>query len=255
VLISGPARGIGEETARRLARRGARLALVGLEPERLDRLAREIGEERAAWFEADVRDADAVERAVVSSVERFGSIDVVVANAGVAPVGTVAGIGREDFERTIDVNLLGVWRVVRSCLPHVIERRGYVLSIASLAAIVHLPMMAAYAAAKSGVHAFSDSLRMELEGTGVRVGTAYFGFIDTHMTRTALGDSEVQGATERVPNRIRPRTLPVGMAGAAIVSGIERRARWIVLPRYGYMSLVAPTLAQRLAERTARRLS
>src|SRR5207248_7677139 len=139
-------------------------------------LGAELGD-AAAWWEADVRDAAAVERAVGGAVERFGGIDVAMANAGIAPPAkTVAGIEPEDFERVIDVNLLGVWRTVRAALPHVIERRGHVLAVASMAAAVHLPLMAAYAAAKAGVSALADCLRIEVAATGTTVGCAYFSF-------------------------------------------------------------------------------
>ena len=87
------------------------------------------------------------------------------------------------FERTIEINLLGVWRTVRAALPHVIERQGYVLVIASLAAAVHGPGMAAYSASKAGAEAFADSLRVEVKHLGVDVGVGYFAFIDTDMVR------------------------------------------------------------------------
>ena len=127
VLITGAARGIGAESARQLAARGARVALVGLEPEELARVAEQCGPDAAA-FEADVTDVDALQRAVEAAVEHFGGIDVVMANAGVAAAGMVRSMDPDAFERTIEVNLLGVWRTVRACLPHVIERRGYVSS-------------------------------------------------------------------------------------------------------------------------------
>ena len=114
-----------------VARRGANLALAGLEPDRLRDLTARIGSDRAAWFEADVRDWASLEKAAVGTVERFGRIDVVVANAGIAPVGLIQTIDPADFERTIDVDLLGVWRTVRVVLPHVVERRGHVLAVAS----------------------------------------------------------------------------------------------------------------------------
>ena len=145
VLIRGAARGLGAETARRVAARGANVALVGLEPEELERVTAQCGS-NAASFECDVTDAEALERAVAGAVERFGGIDAVMANAGIAPMGMTRSTDPMAFERTIEINLLGVWRTVRACLPHVIERRGYVLVIASMAAALHAPGMAAYCA-------------------------------------------------------------------------------------------------------------
>ena len=136
ILITGPARGIGAETARRLAAKGAKLSLVGLEPEELEKVAAQCGPD-AVWFETDVTDWDALERAASGTVDAFGGIDVVMANAGVAVAGLVETVDPRAWERVIEVNLLGVWRTVRTCLPHVIERRGYVLPVASMAAAVH----------------------------------------------------------------------------------------------------------------------
>lgn len=254
VFITGPARGIGAETAWQLARRGANLALAGVEPERLRELAGSIGHDRAAWFEADVRERAALERAVAGTVGRFGGIDVVVANAGIAAVGTVERIDPDDFERTIDVNLLGVWRTVRAALPHVIGRRGYVLAVASMAAAVHLPLMSAYAAAKAGVSAFADCLRNEIGPTGATVGCAYFGFVDTDMTRDALAEDDVVRVERRAERVFRPRPMPVQKAGRALVRGIERRSRWIVLPRFHAGALIAPAPVQLAMEAGIRRL-
>lgn len=250
VLISGPARGIGAETARRLAARGARLALAGLEPERLAALAESLPD--AAWFEADVTDPDALEQAVSGTVERFGGIDVVIANAGIAPHGTVATIDPGAFERTIEVNLLGVWRTVRAALPYVLERGGYVLAIASVAAALHMPLMAPYAAAKAGVEAFADVLRTEVSGTGTAVGVAYFGFIDTDMVRDAFAHREAAYLRERAPAALT-RPLPVARAADAIVRGVERRARRIVVPRRLLPVVLAPGLFDRAIEAATRR--
>src|SRR4051794_20818513 len=139
ILITGAARGIGAETARQLRAKGARLSLVGLEPELLEQRAAELGGE-TAWFEADVADLDALTSAAEATVERFGGIDAVVANAGIAGGGPVATMDPEAFERIIEVNLLGVYRTLRACLPHVTARGGYVLPVASLAAAMHGPM-------------------------------------------------------------------------------------------------------------------
>jgi NAD(P)-dependent dehydrogenase (short-subunit alcohol dehydrogenase family) len=246
-LVTGAARGIGAETARRLAARGANVALVGLEPEELERVAAQCGR-NAAWFEADVTDWDALRRAVDQSVERFGGIDVVVANAGIGPVGMVRSTDPAAFERTIDVNLLGIWRTVRSCLPHVIERRGYVLVVASLAAAIHTPGMAAYAASKAGAEAFADSLRVEVKRLGVDVGVGYFSFIDTDLARGADAHPSLGHLREASPGPFG-KTYPLAAVGRAVVDGIERRRRWIVVPRWVRAALVLRAAVAPLLDR------
>ena len=230
VLITGAARGIGADAARRMAKRGAYVSLVGLEPQLMQQVAAEIGE-RAAWFEADVTDAAALQRAVDDTVERFGGIDVVIANAGVAPYGTFATIDPADVERTFDVNLLGVWRTVRATLPHVVARQGYILPIASLAAALHGPMLGHYAATKAGVEAFSDSLRAEIAHTGTRVGVAYFSFIDTDMVRQGLESPSAKLLREAIPGPFSS-TAPLSAAGKAIERGVAKRADKVYAPRW-----------------------
>src|SRR5215210_6355033 len=187
VLITGPARGIGAETARQLSARGARLSLVGLEPERLAALAAELGAGHV-WFECDVTDQTALERAVAGTAAASGGIDVVIANAGVASNGTVAVGPVEALVRTIEVNLTGVVRTVSATLPHVTERRGYYLLVSSAAALAPFPGISTYAAAKSGVEQFGNVLRLELAHKGVAVGVAHPSWVDTDMVRDAQSD-------------------------------------------------------------------
>jgi len=202
--------------------------LIGLEPELLNEVARECGNEAFA-IECDVSDRDAIERAVAESAERMGGIDVLVANAGIAGAGTVRTIDPDAFDRTIEVNLLGVWRTVRAALPHIVASKGYILNIASVAAILHAPLMSAYAASKAGVEAFSDSLRFEMEHLGVSVGVAYFLWIDTDMVR----DADAQPVFAKFRKSLRGpagKTLPVSRAVDAIVSGVEKREQRIYAP-------------------------
>jgi NAD(P)-dependent dehydrogenase (short-subunit alcohol dehydrogenase family) len=254
VLITGAARGLGAEPARRMAARGANVALVGLEPEELQRVAAQCGS-NAAWFECDVTDVAALERAVQGTVERFGGIDVVMANAGIAPGGMVRSTDPAAFERTIEINLLGVWRTVRATLPHVIDRQGYVLVIASLAAAVHGPGMAAYSASKAGAEAFANSLRTEVKHLGVDVGVGYFHFIDTDLVRG--GDEHpALGHFRKEAGWPVSRTYPLSKAGQAIADGIENRKRWVVVPGWARALLVlrtaiAPLLEKRSAETAA----
>src|ERR1019366_8847400 len=154
VFITGAARGIGAATAERLHAKGANVALVGLEPERLEENAARLGD-RAACFEADVTDFDALQRAVAGTVERFGGIDVAIANAGLAFVGALATAPIEQVERTFAVNLLGVWRTDRAVIGHIVARRGYLLNICSLSAVAHTPLMGPYTSTKAGVEALT----------------------------------------------------------------------------------------------------
>ena len=245
VLITGAARGIGAETARQLSAGGAQVALVGLEPDLLDGVAAGLGG-RAAAFVADVRDAGQLERAVAGVVARFGGIDAIVANAGISTGGPIDEVTDEDFARTLDVNLLGVWRTVRTTLPQLSARRGYLLLIASLAAVFPPPQLAAYSASKAGVEALGDSLRVELRPRGVGVGVAYFGFIDTDMVRNAYLEHP---GFERAVRSSRLPPLPVETAAAAIVRAVDTRARRVVVPRLAYPGVIAARLLRPLVER------
>lgn len=251
VLVTGAARGIGAESARRLAARGMRVALVGLEPEELARVAADCGP-GAIWFEADVTDRDQLQAAVDGTVERLGGIDSVIANAGVGIAGPLRLLDPEAFERVIEINLIGAYRTIYACLPHVLERRGYVLVTASTAAIVHPPGMAAYAASKAGVEALADSLRGELVHHGVSVGVGYFSWIDTDLVRGVDRHPAVGSMRARLPAAVR-KVYPVSDAGDAIVAAFERRARWLGVPRpLIHLSLRLRGRLTRLAEHSAK---
>lgn len=231
VLVTGGARGIGADAARRLAARGAQLALVDRDAATLERTAAELGP-RAAAFAADVTDPAALEIAVAGALERFGAIDVAIANAGISGTPSTLRTGEvAEFERVIEVNLLGVWRTLRAALPHVVERRGYLLAIASVAAIVPDPLLAPYGASKHGVEGLARSLRMELAHTGTRVGVGYFSFIDTDMVRDAMATPAGSRAMAAMPGFLS-RALPVGAAGEAIARGVQRRANRVYAPRW-----------------------
>jgi NAD(P)-dependent dehydrogenase (short-subunit alcohol dehydrogenase family) len=228
VLITGAARGIGAEVARRLAAKGAKLALVGLEGDQLRQVAEACG--GRAW-EADVTDWKALETAVNGVVDHYGGIDVVVANAGIAATGFIRSMDPAAFERVIEVNLLGVWRTVRTCLPHLIASRGYCLVVSSLAAIVHIPGNGAYSAAKAGCEAFADSLRAEVRHLGVDVGVAYFSWIATDMVNSA-DEHPVFGPMRSGMPGLAGKKYPVSDVGKAVVRAIGRRSKAVHVPRW-----------------------
>jgi NAD(P)-dependent dehydrogenase (short-subunit alcohol dehydrogenase family) len=231
VLITGGARGIGAATARELVSRGASVALLDQDGPAVKETAGELGE-RAAGFEVDVTDVESLDQAVSAVVAQFGGIDVVVANAGIAgPSAPVATVDPAAFERVIEINLLGVWRTVRAALPHVMERKGYVLVVASVAAALPMPTMAAYGASKAGVHGFGRALRLELAPTGTAAGVAYFGIIDTDMVHDIGGRPGFGRLIASLPGPAG-KAIPPSQAADAIVRGIERRSASVYAPGY-----------------------
>lgn len=222
VVVTGAARGVGELLARKLSARGAKLALVGLEPDELKKVAERLHGESGHWF-ADVTDHEAMARVAREVKERFGKVDVVVANAGVAAGGPFVDSDPEAWRRVIEVNLVGGAVTGRAFLPVLMESRGYFLQIASLAAMTPAPMMSAYCASKSGVEAFAHSLRAEVAHRGVKVGVGYLSWTDTDMVRGADQDDVMREMRQRLPWPAN-RTYPLGPAVDRIVAGVERRS-------------------------------
>ncbi len=248
ILITGAARGIGAATAKRLHQRGARVVLAGIEPDVLARTAAECGDALAVM--CDVRDREQVEAAVEAAVEHLRGLDVVVANAGVAAQLPLLGGDPDLFERTIEVNLIGVYYTLRAAGPHIAHEGGYALAIASLAAAVHPPLLGAYCASKAGVEALADSLRIELAPTGARVGVAYFAELDTDMVRQGFSTAAAKRVAEiRRPGR---RVTPLEAGIDAIERGIARRSRRVVAPRWVAAALPMRMLVQRAVDLATR---
>jgi NAD(P)-dependent dehydrogenase (short-subunit alcohol dehydrogenase family) len=231
-LVTGAARGIGFETARALIARGASVTVLDLDEESARQAAAQLHDSRALGIGADVTDRGALQRAVAATVERFGGLDVVVANAGiVSRVASFRAMSSENFERVLDVNLMGVCRTVEAALPEIVPRRGHVVVISSIYAFFNGIGVAPYAMSKAAVEQFGRALRVELAPHGASASVAYFGFIDTEMVHRALDDDPlVSRMLVTLPKPLHKRLAPA-VAGEAIVSGIERRAPRIIRPR------------------------
>lgn len=236
VLITGAARGIGAALALRLHERGARVAVVGLEAEKLEEVARSCGD--GPWAICDVANRAQVDSVVRTAAEALGGLDVVVANAGIANQTPLIGGEPEMMDRIIKVNLLGVYNTIRAAGPHVSHSNGYALVMSSLAAAVQLPMMGAYSASKAAVEALGNTLRIELRPSGARVGVAYFAQLDTDMTRRGFG-TEAARALPATKRFVHITPLEAGID--ALERGIARRVRRVVVPRW-----MAPALSFRL---------
>jgi NAD(P)-dependent dehydrogenase (short-subunit alcohol dehydrogenase family) len=230
-LVTGGARGIGFATAKELVARGAKVIVVDLHDDAVQQAATQLGG-AALGVAADVTDREAMGDVVATAVERFGGLDVIVANAGIASRGATTLAAEEDqFERVIEVNLLGVWRSVRAALPEIARRQGHVVVVASIYAFLNGVGAAPYAMAKAGVEQFGRALRAELAPHGASASVAYFGYIDTEMVHQAIDADPLVDRMMAASPKVLHKRLPPSDAGRAIVSGIERRQARIIRPR------------------------
>ncbi len=229
-VVTGAARGIGAALALRLAREGACIAAVGLEPDNLSATKTRCAHHAPAraWA-ADVTDHDQM-RAVAAEVSaHFGRVDVLVANAGIGLGGLFADSDPAAFDRVIGVNLLGSAATALAFLPALAASRGYYLQVASLAAMVPAPLMTAYCASKAGVESFARALRAEVAHQGVGVGIAYLSWTDTDLVRAADQDELMARFRARLPWPASA-TGPLDPAVERIAAGIVRRAAHIYAP-------------------------
>ncbi len=229
-LITGGARGIGFGTAKALARRGATVVIVDLDQAACDDAAGQLGGD-ALGIAADVTDLGAMQRAVATAVDRFGGVDIVMANAGIASrAATFRAMSRESFDRVFDVNAGGVVRTVEAALPEIIRRRGHVVVVASVYAFLNGVGAIPYAMSKAAVEQLGRALRVELAQHGASATTCYFGFIDTEMVHRGIDDDPLSGKVQQQLPKVLAKRLTPDQAGEAVARGIERRAPRVIVP-------------------------
>jgi NADP-dependent 3-hydroxy acid dehydrogenase YdfG len=219
VFITGASSGIGRALAAELGRRGASVGLLARRAGTLAEIAGEVegAGGKALSLPADVRDAEAVRGAADDLREKFGRVDVLVANAGIVPTTYAADLRPADVADVMSTNINGVVNSVTAVLPEMIEKgSGQLVAISSLAAYRGLPKSAAYCASKAAVSAFFESLRVDLRGTGVDVTIIHPGFIKTPVTA---------GRTAKMPF-----LMELDDAVKKIISAIERRKKSYAFP-------------------------
>jgi len=232
VIVTGGGTGIGAAVARRLARDGASVVLVGRRRDPIERVAAATGQ---TFVVADASTEEGVERIVAATVDAHGGIDGLVLNAGVMLPGTVAEASVDDWRATLDVNLTGPFLLARAALPQLLERQGSVVSVASIAALRAGPGMAAYCASKAGLVLLTQCLAVEQGAAGLRANVVAPGWVRTEMADEEMDefggprglDREAAYAeiTRNVPAR-RPATADE--AAAAVV--------WLLSPQAAYVN-------------------
>lgn len=233
-LITGAAGGIGAATARALYQQGANLVLTDMSQAVVDQLAAEFDKNRVLALPLDVTDMAATKAVVQQAVDKFGKLDIAFANAGIAWRGapaTIFSCDEAEFEKIVEVDLLGVWRTIKATLPEIIRNRGQVLVTASIYAFMNGVVNAPYATSKAAVEMLSRSLRAELGGTGATASVLYPGWIATPIAKIAFGGNDIATQLTKMafPEVLR-RQIPPEEVAQAVVKGLQGRKPRIIVP-------------------------
>lgn len=232
VLITGASSGIGAALAREFARRGANLILAARRTERLDTLAEELSgpTRKALACRCDVtRDGD-MEHAVALALETFGSLDIVIANAGFGVVGSVEELTLDSYRRQFETNIYGVLRTAKAALPELKKSKGRIAIVGSVNGYIALAGNSAYAMSKFAVRALADSLRAEMAPLGVSVTHIAPGFVTSEIR---LVDNEGHlhaGVNDPIVKWIR---MPADRAARDIAKAVIRRRSEAVITGHG----------------------
>lgn len=259
VWVTGASSGIGLELARQFAEEGADVCVSARRGERLQQLASEIEARggRALAMACDVTDEEGMSAVVRTIVERFGRLDVAVANAGFAVSGPIEKVTLAEWRRQLEVNVLGLTTTIRLALPHLRKTRGRVVLLASVAGMLPMPGTGPYGASKAAVISIGRTLSVELHGSGVTCTTICPGFVESEIYGV---DNEGVYRAERA--RKNPIAWPVDRAVAVMIRAILRRRRLYVFTAHGrvagfvarhFPDLLHFVLTRRSARRLARR--
>jgi short-subunit dehydrogenase len=253
VVITGASKGIGAELARQLAAKGAKLVLAARNSEELESVAE--GCRKAGGAVITVKADVGVERdcqAIMSGAAlAYGGIDVLVNNAGATMWARFEDI--EDLsilERIMQVNYMGAVYCTRHALPYLRQSKGVLVGISSLAGRTGVPTRSGYAASKHAMTGFFDSLRIELDDSGVAVTMIYPGFVSTGIRENATGPD---GKAIKVSPVKEGEVMGVEECARIIVKAIETRKREVIMTARGkiglWLKLIAPSLIDRIAKR------
>jgi len=253
-LITGAAGGIGAALAQRFAAAGARVSLGDLDAARLAATAGGLagGPTKALPIPFDVTDAAACREAVAKIMAEWGSIDVLVNNAGITHVSLFRDTDPSVIHRVVDVNLFGAVNMTSAALPHLLASRGRIVTVSSVAGVAPLASRTGYSASKHALHGLFDSLRAELRGSGVSVTIVCPQFVNTSIGDRALGGD---GGAPTMPRTTTGRAVEPTDLAAAIIDATVRRKRLLLHPRDAKLSYLVARLAPATYERMmARRI-
>ena len=223
VVITGASSGIGESTAKLLARHGAKVVLGARRKDRLDAAVREISAAggNAISVAVDVTKRAEVEALIRTAIDGFGRVDVIVNNAGIMPLGPMEALKVEEWDRQIDVNIKGVLYGVAAVLPHMQKQKsGHIINLASVFGIkVFAPGGTVYCATKAAVRSLTEGLRIELHSQNIRCTMVSPGAVATE-----LPEINLEEATRKNLREFYKRAIPANSIASAIAYAIEQPA-------------------------------
>lgn len=200
VIVTGSASGIGKGVAQRFSQEGANVVLCDIDEKKLAAVAAELPAGRTLAQRCDVTRFDEVEALVKQAVSRFGALDVMVNNAGIASEGTALEVPLQEWGKTIDTDLSGVFHGCRAALPELLKTRGCIVNTASVSGLGADWAMCAYNAAKGGVVNLTRSLALDFGKQGVRANSVCPSLTHTGMTEDMVKDKALVGKfMERMP--------------------------------------------------------
>jgi short-subunit dehydrogenase len=251
LVITGASSGIGLTTARAAARRGARVVMAARNKADLDAVADEIRAAGGAVLavEADVSDADAVDRLGEAALLEFGTIDTWVNNAGVSIYGKLDQVPLQDKRRLFDVNFWGVVHGCRTALRLMKDRGGVIVNIGSEVSDVAIPLQGIYSASKHAVKGYTDALRIELEHERIPISVT---LVKPSAINTPYPEHARNYLDEGVPALPPPRYKPEAVADA-ILRCAERPVRDVVVGGAGRLQIAMGRLAPRLTDKVMSR--
>jgi len=217
-LITGAGSGIGRACALAFAREGARVALVGRRKDRLEKVAKEMGE--AEVFSADISNKEKVDLLVREASARLGSLNILVNNAGVLLPGTAESISEEDWDRTFEVNVRGLWLLSRAVLPNMRQAGGgSIINISSVLGLVGARNRAAYSASKGAVTMLTKCMALDHAADKIRVNCICPAFVETELTSDFITNAPDPDAALRERINLHPigrLGQPQDIAGMAL---------------------------------------
>ena len=233
VLITGASSGIGEELALQLGQAGAKLALAARRKERLEELAQRVAaaeKPRPLVAQCDVTQDGDLEKAVAETVQQWGKLDVMIANAGFGVVGPLKKLSVEDYRRQFETNVFGVLRTIYAALPEIEKSKGNIAIIGSVTGWASTPGSSPYAMSKFALRALANAITPELRLSGVKVTLISPGFVASNIRRVDNQGQFHEGSKDSIPPWL---VMPTEKAVRQILGAIARGNREAIITGHG----------------------